>query len=161
MKKILSLALLGYGIWFGVIGGKRIDEKHVHNLYRHAAIALTNNDGDAYCSLFADDVQVTIEVKMPGFPTTKETMGKEKICGALDRFYETKEKMEQTTGIELFINHEYKIISISISPDRKVATVEVDDEIRIGTERGAWLTMRTTQTDRIRRSFGFFRAIKA
>ncbi|MDR2689481.1 MAG: hypothetical protein LBB76_06950 [Azoarcus sp.] len=157
MKKIIFLIFAGYGIWFAAVGGKRLDEDIVRDFYRQAADALINNDSEAYCKLIDDDMHGNSKFWMPSRPTIPsafQQFGKKEACDSLAVIQQMKEQAQLLAGISLHINYEYTIESISISPDRKTATVELHDEFRIGTEREAMLIMRSRQTNQIRRNLG-------
>lgn len=150
---IAFAATAAYGLWYAAIGGRQITEGHVAALYRDYVSAFDRGDGKAVCDLFSDKVHgrfVSTSRTMP----VKEVLDKAAACTAVDDFYRAKQQMEEAAGHELHTNFEYTLQSIDIAPDKKSARVQVRMEVRIGTERGALLDMRSTQTDIIQRRFG-------
>ena len=65
-----------------------------------------------------------------------------------------KSAAEQKAGLELSINVEYTIGAIEIAKDKKSATVQVDSEIRMGTETPLYLKINESQTDTLVRKLG-------
>lgn len=158
--KLIALAgCIGYGIWFVAIGGKQIATEDVEELYRQYGSAFDRGDGKAVCDLFNDGVTGKYKSTSRSMPV-KELVSKASVCSSVDDFYQTKKQLENATGQELYTNFAYTINSISISPDKKTATVDVLMEMRIGTEQGALFDMRSTQTDVIKRSFGKSRFVQ-
>lgn len=155
LKMIVLIICVGYGIWFSTIGGKQINEEHVLALYEQSGSAFMRADGKAYCDLISGDMSGKITSKVPSFlPPVAETLNKENLCASVDKFYQIKEQMEKVAGQDLYVNYSYTIKSISISADKKIATAEVQSEIRVGTERGALLVVQGHKIDKIKRSFG-------
>lgn len=153
MKAIAVVGCLAYGIWYAAIGGRQINEGHVRDLYKEYWSAFDRGDGKAVCELFSDTVSGRFTSTSRSMPV-KETLDKAAACSSVDDFYQAKKQLEEKAGEELYTNFEYTIKSIEISPDNKTATVEVLTEMRIGTERGALLDMRSSQIDKVKRSFG-------
>lgn len=153
LKLMALVACAGYGIWFAAIGGRQLSPEHVQTLYRDYASAFDRGDGQAVCDLFSDRVHGRFRSSSRTMPVN-EVISKASACASVDDFYRTKKQLEDTVGHELHTNIEYTIQSIAIAPDKKTATVEVLMEMRIGTEQGALLDMRSTQTDVIQRRFG-------
>lgn len=152
-KAIGLLVCIGYGIWYLAIGGKQLNEQQVADLYRDYVSAFDRADGKAVCELFSDQVQGRFKSTSRTMPV-KEVVDKASVCTAVDEFYRDKKTMEDAVGHELYTNIEYTIHKITVSPDRRTATAEVLLEMRIGTESGPLLDMRSTQTDVIQRSLG-------
>ncbi len=103
--------------------------------------------------MFSDSVHGRFSSTSRTMPV-KEIVSKAVVCSAVDDFKRSKKQMEDAIGNELYTNIEYTIKSISVAPDKKSASAEVLMEIRIGTEQGALLDMRSTQVDVIKRNFG-------
>ncbi|GHT80700.1 hypothetical protein FACS1894116_00330 [Betaproteobacteria bacterium] len=156
-KTIVLVLAVGYGVWFAAIGGKQINEDQVWKLYQQSRDAFSNRDAKAYCGMISDDMSGEIEVISPASRTGKNTVSvnKEMLCSSLDEFYQNKEKIEKATGKEITFSIFQKLNSVSISPDKKVATAELEAELRMGIEGGALLlSVKSYQTDKIRRNFG-------
>ena len=162
-KVIVLILVVGYGVWFAAIGGKQINEDQVWKLYQQSRDAFSNRDVKAYCGMISDDMSGEIEVISPASRTGKNviSVNKEMLCSSLDEFHQNKEKIEKATGKEIYFSILQKLNSVSISSDKKVATTEVESELRMGIEGGALiLSVKSYQTDEIRRNFGkakFFR----
>lgn len=156
IKWIALAGCLGYGIWFTLVGGRQVAPEHVEALYRDYASAFDRGDGKAVCDFFSGDFHGRF-ASTSRTMKVKEVVSKATACTAVDDFAESKKKMEASVGHELHTNIEYTIKSITIAPDKKSATAEVLLEMRVGTEQGPLLDMRSTQTDVIRRNFGHAR----
>ncbi|MDR2165446.1 MAG: hypothetical protein LBO79_07485 [Zoogloeaceae bacterium] len=163
LKKTILLICAGIGLWFAwdATSNRALTKERVLDLYREAGRALMSNDGEAYCRLFSDDLSGNSETRMPGMPVERKTITQKDACAVVDELYTLKRKMEEKARVALHVNHEFMIASVTLAPDRKSATVEFNDEIRIGTERGAALTLRSRQTDRIRQRSGKIRIFQS
>ncbi|WP_143131431.1 DUF4440 domain-containing protein [Noviherbaspirillum humi] len=150
---IAVMVCIGYGIWHAAIGGKRVSDAQVRELYQQYWEAFDRGDAKAVCDLFSDQVHGRFSSTARSMPVT-ETLDKATACASVGQFHETKQRLEERVGKALYTNFEYTIKSIEISPDRKTATVEVATGMRIGTEQGALLDMRSEQTDVVKSSFG-------
>ena len=153
LKLVALVACGAYGAWYVAIGGRQISEEHVRDLYHDYWSAFDKGDGKAVCSLFSDDVSGNFKSTSRSMHV-KESIDKATACSAVDDFYQSKKHLEESIGQDLHTNFEYTIKSISISPDKKSATVEVLTEVRIGTEQKSLLDMRSDQVDKIKRSLG-------
>lgn len=153
IKFIAITACAGYGIWFSAIGGKQVTPEHVEALYRDYVSAFDRGDGKAVCDMFSDSMHGRFSSTSRTMPV-REVVSKASACTSVDDFYRSKKQMEDILGHELHTNIEYTIKSISVAPDKKSASAEVLMEMRIGTEQGALLDMRSTQIDIIKRNFG-------
>jgi len=153
IKAIALVGLAAYGIWYATIGGKRIDEADVSGLYKDYWAAFDKADGKAVCDLFTDKVTGHARSTARSMPVA-ENFDKQVACTSVEDFYKTKKKLEDAMGEEMFTNVEFHIKSITISPDKKRATVEVHSEMRIGTEQRSYLDMRVDHTDEVVKSWG-------
>jgi hypothetical protein len=156
LKKIILLICAGVGLWFAwnAANNKALTEERIEGLYREAGRAFMNNDGKAYCALFSDDLNGSSETRMPGMPVERKTITRKDACAAVDDLYAMKREMEEKAKITLYFNYDLRVDSVTLAPDKKSATVTFHDEIRIGTERGALLTLRTQTTDKLRQHLG-------
>ncbi|MGM9427863.1 hypothetical protein [Hydrogenophaga sp. MI9] len=152
-KTIAIAACIGYGLWFSAVGGKRVSEENVKELYRAYASAYLNADGKALCDLFRDDVHGKFSSTAKSMPVN-EVVSKASACSAVDDFYRSKKRLEETAGHPLFMNIDYTVESITIAPDKQSALVQVQLEMRVGDEQKALVDMRSTQIDVVKRSFG-------
>jgi hypothetical protein len=153
MKLVVGLCAIAFGVWYALVGGRKIDEGHVRSLYADYLSAFDKGDGKAVCAMFDDKVTGNFRSTAPSMKV-QETIDKAAACAAVDDFYAKKKKLEAMTGEELHTNLEFTINSIDISPDKKTATANVLIEMRIGTERKSLIDMRSTQTDKVIRRLG-------
>lgn len=150
---VVTATCVAYGVWFALIGGKQVSTEHVEALYKDYASAFDRGDGKAVCALFSDRIHGKFTSTSRTMPV-RESIDKKAVCSSVEDFYRTKKQLEAAAGAELYTNIEYTIKSISIAPDKKSASAQVLMEMRIGTERGPLLDMRSTQTDVIQRTWG-------
>ena len=160
IKWIAFAVCIGYGLWYALVGGKQVAPEHVEALYRDYASAFDRGDGKAVCDAFSGDFHGRFSSTSRTMKV-KEVVSKATACTAVDDFRQAKKKLEEAVGHELYTNIEYTINSITIAPDKKSAKAEVLLEIRVGTEQGPLLDMRSTQTDVIRRNFGTARFVQS
>jgi hypothetical protein len=151
MKFIAAALALGLAVWYSFVGGKTIDEPQVHDLYASYWKAFDAADGAAICKMYDDAFKGSFQSPSR---TVKfhERPDKKAACGATDEFYARKQGIEAAAREELFINTEYTITSIKISPDGKKAVADVETDVRIGMEGKMFFRIATTQTDTIVRS---------
>ncbi|MDR3353206.1 MAG: nuclear transport factor 2 family protein [Zoogloeaceae bacterium] len=156
LKKIILLICVSIGLWFAwdAANNRALTEERIFELYREAGRALMNNDGKAYCALFSDDLSGNSETRMPGMPVERKAIAKKDACAAVDDLHALKRKMEEGAKVTLYFNHEFHMDSVTLAPDKKSATVTSREEIRIGTERGAILTLQSRSTDKLRQRSG-------
>lgn len=157
MRYIVILFVVAAGLWYA-FNGRGVAESDVYDLYNSYWNAFAEGDSKAVCDLFDDDFSAVIRTRAASGPV-EETGNKSGACEATDKFYAQKRSLEQRAGTELFINTEYQIDEITIHADGKSATVRVNSEVRIGTEKRLFLRIREVQTDTVARSFGKTRFI--
>lgn len=152
--KLIGLVICaGYGIWFTTIGGRQVSPEHVQALYQEYVSAFDRGDGKAVCEIFDEKFHGKFSSTSRRIPV-RESVDKASACTSVDDFYRTKSQLETAVGHELYTNIEYTINSITIAPDKKSASVDLLMQMRIGTEQGPLLDMRSTQTDIVVRRFG-------
>ncbi|MBL8404817.1 MAG: hypothetical protein JNL16_09790 [Dechloromonas sp.] len=159
-RRLIVVGCIAFGIWFVVIGGKKIEEKHIYDLYNEYTAAFASEDAKKVCDMFDDKVTGHFQSTSRSMPV-RPSITKSAACSSVDEFYQSMRKLEEATGQELYANFEYTIKNIEISPDKKTATVNVLMEMRVGTENGALLDMRSNQTDVINRNLGKVRFVQS
>ena len=158
MRRMLIVGAVVFGLWYAFVGGRSIKETHVYDLYNEYWNAFAAGDSKTVCSLFDSEFSAVVRTRTPA-GQVEEAAGKSQACEGTDKFFAMKKAMEEKAGEELFINTEYTVDEIAISPDEKTATVRVSSEVRIGTEKRLFLKIRESQTDKIVRSLGKARFI--
>jgi hypothetical protein len=106
---VLFILVIG-GTWYGLVGGKQINESHVRQLYSDYFSALDKRDGKAVCDLFSEKISGKFKSTSPSMPV-KEEITKANVCASVEELYETKEKLEKASGEEFFFNFDYTIKS--------------------------------------------------
>lgn len=152
-KLILVLAAAGAVTWYGVVGGKKVDEDKVQSMYRDYMSAFDRGDAKAVCDYFHEKLTGEVRYQTRVFPP-QQPIDKAKACASVDEFRDAKRKLEEQVGHELYTNLGMTIQSIKVAPDKKSAEVEVLLEMRIGTEQGALLDARSTQRDVVKANWG-------
>jgi hypothetical protein len=152
-KLILVLAGAAAVAWYGLVGGKKVDEDKVQAMYRDYMSAFDRGDAKAVCDFFHE--KLTGEARYQSHVTPAiQTLNKAKACAAVDEFRETKQKLEAQVGQELYTNLEMTVQSVNVAVDKKSAEVEVLLEMRIGTEQRPLLDARSTQRDVVKANWG-------
>ncbi len=152
-KLILLIAGAAAVAWYGLIGGKKVDEDKVQAMYRDYMSAFDRGDSKAVCEFFHEKLTGEVRYQSRVVPEL-QTVNKAKACAAVDEFRDAKQKLEAQVGHELYTNLGMTVQSIKVAADKKSAEVEVLLEMRIGTEQGALLDARSTQRDVIKANWG-------
>ena len=161
--RLMAIAVFGcaaYGAWYAAIGGKRIDEEQVRELYQQYHAAFQREDAKAVCDMYDDKITGRFSSSSKAYPV-KETLDKASACSAVSDFYETKRKLEEKTGKALDTNFDVHIESIEISADRRTATVDVLTEMRIGTEQASIVDLRVHHIDKVTKNLGKVRFVQS
>lgn len=153
IKLITILGVVIIAAWYSYVSGRKVDEAHIRTLYMTYLNAFDNGDGKAACELFDDKVTGHF-YSTSRFVNVDENITKAAACAAVDDLYKKKRDIEAAIGEKMYTNFECTIKSIVISPDERTATVQLLMVTRIGTEKKAYLDMRSEQTDIIVRNFG-------
>ena len=154
MARILVvLVLIAGAAWYYFVGGRKIEESHVREAYSKYFEAFDAEDSKSICDLFDRSFTATTRTMGPAGPVEAQGTRAE-ACAGMGKFQEMKSTIQQRTGMEMHFNVEYTVTSIEIAKDGKTATAHVDSEIRVGNERGALLTIKESQTDKLIRRLG-------
>ncbi|WP_085315855.1 hypothetical protein [Derxia lacustris] len=153
MRFAILLVLLGATVAYALGPARKIDEAGVHRLYRAYSQGMLDEDSAALCRMYDDKFRGHASRPAPG-GGVEESLDKAGACESLPRLLELKRRLSEQIGEELYINADYEIRSITLSPNGKKATVEVDTELRIGTEQRLVLLLRATETDTVIRELG-------
>ena len=153
IKTIAIAILAGYGIWYTAVGGRQLDERKVSALYGELYSAYAKEDEKAICALYGDELAGGFTSRVRS-PLVYADFTKAQACASSGDFFRLKQQLETATGKTLYANVDLSIKSISISSDKKTATVDVLVEKRIGTPQELLFDMRATQTDVVQRDFG-------
>lgn len=128
MKKIVLLAVLGALAWWVFIDGSKLDEALVRERMEAEMAAFVAMDADAICAGLASDYssESTVHIGSIKQVTRRD---KEQSCADMREFFRQTEMVLANLGGELTVDLEIK--SITISPDRESAEVEVRSVMRI------------------------------
>ncbi|MDR1888863.1 MAG: hypothetical protein LBQ81_05710 [Zoogloeaceae bacterium] len=151
LKVIVLIICIGVVIWFVTIGRVQITEENVRALYEQSEAAFERADGKAYCDLFSDDMSGKFTSRAPSAPisNTTDTINKRFVCASVARFYSSQEEMARKAGRLINVKRSYETKSISISPDKKSATAEVQTDIRWVADIGEIMILKIHQNDQI------------
>jgi hypothetical protein len=161
--RLMAIVMLGcaaYGAWYVAVGGKRLNEEQVRDLYQQYHAAFEREDAKAVCDMYDDKISGQFSSTSKAYPV-KESLDKASACSAVADFYETKHKLEEKTGHALETNFDVHVQSIELSADRQTATVEVLTEMRIGTEQASIVDMRVQHTDKVTKNLGKARFLQS
>lgn len=150
MKKIILVVLIAFAAWWYFIGGRKMTEVHVTEFYRSLEVATLERKPDALCALLADDFKSTDTAVIQGVKVADEN-DKTQTCEAYRELYATWAKLGEKMGGMLQLDSDYKLHSISISADRKSATVDVSSSLDVA---GSITNIRSRSTDTLVRRNG-------
>lgn len=130
MKKvILLIVLIAAAVWY-FDTSRRMTEAAIRESYQTQVEALQRFDAEPLCESLDDAYSAS--VSMRGAGASAKTQDKAAACAELTRALRRfKTLSERTAGI-IEPDYDYEIQSITLSPDRKLATVEVSSSMRIG-----------------------------
>ena len=157
LKTFVLLICIGIVIWFVTVGRVQLTEENVRALYEQSEAAFERADGKAYCELFTDNVSGKLIGRAPKMPlsNTTDAINKHFVCSEVASFYRAQEDRSRKAGRQVSANRSYEIKSISISPDKKSATAEVQMDIRWKMAgSGEIMIIKVKQTDQIKISSG-------
>lgn len=149
MKRILLVVSIAIAAWWYFIEGRKMTEAHVTEFYRDLEVVLERKP-DELCSLLADDFKSTVTTGNQGVKVMDED-DKTQTCEAYRELYTTWEKIGEKMGEKLQLDSDYKVHSISISADRKSATVDVSSSLDVA---GSITNIRSRSTDTLVRRNG-------
>ena len=153
MKSIVIIVAIAAAVWYGFMGGKKLSEADVYSAYNESWSAFHDEDSKRICALIDDRYQAKVKNITP-IGVVEETVTKDASCSLDKGFHAILKQAKAKTGQELFMNSEYSVKKIDLSPDRKQATVQVVSIIRIGTEQRLYFKLTQTSTDTLVKSMG-------
>lgn len=129
MKVILLIALIAAAVWYFDIG-RRMTESEIRESYRTQVEALQRFDAKPLCDSLDNRYSGSVTMRNAGAPA--KTQDKATACAELTRTLRRFKTLSERTGGMIEPDYDYRIQSITLSPDRKLATVEVSSSVRIG-----------------------------
>lgn len=150
MKKIILVVLIAVATWWYFIGGRKMNEAHVTEFYRNLEAATLERKPDDLCALLADDFRSIGTAVIQGVKVTDEN-SKAETCEAYRELYAAWAKLGEKMGGMLQLDSDYEIHSISFSPDRKSATVDISSSLDVA---GSITNIRSRSTDSLVRRNG-------
>lgn len=119
---VLIVALVG-GSWWYFQGGRVLSEESVTQFYQQHTIATLSRKPEALCSQLATDFQSSV-VMFAGGGRTLQEANKEQTCEALSAMFDNFEMLGEKMGGILQLDYDHRIKEITLSKDKKMATVE-------------------------------------
>jgi hypothetical protein len=132
-KVILLVIFFSIAGWWFTVGGRKMSEEHVRGFYRDYEAATLSLQPEALCNMLDDRFAGTAIVSMQGH-IASTTQDKAETC---------ESRHEQ-----------YAIHSITISPNRRSATVEISTSLDVG---GTIMQIRSHSKDTLVRQNGLVR----
>lgn len=152
MKKILLIVLAAGAAWWYFVGGRRISEDQVNAFYRDLEVATLQRKPDDLCALLAPEFQSSGSVNLAGQrQANAQDQDKDQTCGAYRDLYASWEKLGEKMGGTLQLDSSYTIHSVTLSPDRKSATVDISTSLDVA---GTLMNIRSRSTDTLVRRNG-------
>jgi hypothetical protein len=152
MKNIIIVMAIAAALWYGFMG-RKLSEADVYNTYNESWSAFHDEDPKRICALIDDRYQAKVKNITP-IGVVEETVTRQAACSLDKGFHAVLKQAKAKTGQELFMNSEYSVKKIDLSPDGKQATVQVVSIIRIGTEQRLHFKLTETSTDTLVKSMG-------
>lgn len=156
-KWLLLLAALGFGGWYALIGGRRLDEEQVRAFYERQAHAVYSRDPEALCRQLAKKSQSRLETHVSG-RVLKTVADSAQNCQHLHDTFKFFEAAGERAGGILTLEYEYQLIGIRIAPDHRSATVQTTSTLKMGE---SFLQYATTSTERLERWMGEVQLVDA
>ncbi|EIL99812.1 hypothetical protein RHOFW104T7_07735 [Rhodanobacter thiooxydans] len=130
MKKvILLIVLIAAAVWYFDIS-RRMTEAAVRESYQTQVEALQRFDAEPLCDSL--DKGYSESVVMRGASAPAKMQDKATACAELTRTLRRFKTLSERTAGMIEPDYDYEIQSITLSPDRKQATVEISSTMRIG-----------------------------
>jgi hypothetical protein len=150
MKKLIFIAIMAAGAWWHFVGGRKLSEDDVNHFYRDYQAATLQRKPDVLCTLLADDYQSTGTVAAEG-QVRADSLNKQQTCESFQKLYDTWDKLGEKLGGILQLDSHYTIHDISISADKKSASVDISTSLDVG---GSIMNIRSHSTDTLVRRNG-------
>ena len=150
MKGWVLVLLAAGAAWWYFVGGRQLSEEQVRAFYRDMEIATLNRQPDDLCALLAPDFQSagTFEV---GQQRRSQVQDKAQACEAYRDLYDRWDKLGEKMGGTLQLDANHAIHSVTISADKKSATVDISHSLDVA---GSIMNMRSHTTDTLIRRQG-------
>jgi hypothetical protein len=130
LKKIVLLIIaIGAAVWYFDIG-RKMTEASIRESYQQQLDALQRFDAEPLCAALASDYTATVTTRGSG--AAPQSKNKSEACSELARSLGRMKTLSKRTGGMLEPDYDFDIQSITLSPDRKLATVEIDSAMRLG-----------------------------
>jgi ketosteroid isomerase-like protein len=149
MKKLVLLVVLAALAWWYFDGSRKLSEEAIREHYQEQLEATASFDTERLCAAMADDYRVT-DVSQGLQGQQKLTMDKAQACDALSQSLGMFKQLSDASGGKFRLDIGYEIKSITVSADRKSASVEGISTFKLGDR----LVARTRGTDRLIRRNG-------
>ena len=150
MKKVLIIALLAAVGWWYFVSSRTLSEERVNAFYGEFERASLERKPNEICDMLADDFESTGTVSAGGRSHTT-SQNREQACKAYVDLYQSFEKLGDRMGGMVQLDSSYQIHGITLSPDRKVATVDVSTSMDVA---GSVMNIRSRSTDTLIRRSG-------
>jgi hypothetical protein len=158
MKKMVAmvvlLLLLALGFQMFRSNMSKLDEELVYAYYQKNINATRRFDAKTLCSMY-DRKFRAVDVSRGPRGEERTTMDRRQACESLDESMAMMKKLVAKTRIEP--EFKYTIESVSISPDRKQATVQLRASMRIGKR----LSVTSSGTEILVRRMGDVRSLSS
>lgn len=157
MKTVLVLVLIAGGGWWYFEGGRTLSEKSVNDFYEQQAVATLSRDPEALCDQLGAEYQSSAVItSIEG--RAQEKANKDQSCQSLNAMYENFHQLGEKMGGTLQLDYDYKIQKITISKDKKTATVETSYTLDVA---GSLMNFEGTSVDTLIRRNGKVMALRS
>jgi hypothetical protein len=157
--RILVLLIIAAGAgWWWLVGSKRISEEDVHAHYMAQMQAFAERDAKSMCDALDDAFQGT-DSMVSRAGRVQESLDKAKACANMEQFFTDAKQMESQLPGGFQIDTDHRIESVTLSADRKQATVKVNSVIKLGNPQVLLMKFTSEQTDTFVRKNGRLRLV--
>jgi hypothetical protein len=158
MRIFVVLVIVAGAGWYWLVGSKRISEDDVHAHYTTQMQALAERDVKSMCNGLDDAYQGTDTI-VSRAGRVEESTDKAKACANVERFFANAKQLESQLPGGFQIDTDQRIQSITLSADRKQATVQVNSVVKLGNPQVLLLKFTSQQTDTFVRKNGHLRQV--
>lgn len=156
MKKILLIMIILGGAWWHYYGQNELSNESIDKFYAQQMDATLRRNPEALCNQLAEDYYSTgVTVTLAG--RISEEADKELSCNNMKRTYDEFENIGKALGGIAQLDHDHKISSITISSDKKSATVETAFRLNVA---GKLMQMSGVTTDTLVKRKGEVKLLK-
>lgn len=158
MRIFVVLAILAGAGWYWLAGSKRISEADIHAHYTAQIQAFAERDAKTMCEALDDGFRGTgTTVSRAG--RVEESTDKPQACASMEQFFATAKKLESQMPGGFQIDTDHRIESITLSGDKKQATVRVNSVVKFGNPQMLLMKFTSEQTDTFMRKNGRLRQV--